>query len=1234
MRLKHIHIAGFKSFVDPVTLPASAQLTGIVGPNGCGKSNVIDAVRWVLGESKARELRGASMQDVIFNGSSGRKPASRASVELLFDNSDGKAAGQWSQYAEIAVKRVLTRAGDSSYHINNVQVRKRDMADLFLGTGLGGEAYAIIEQGMISRIIEAKPEELRGFLEEAAGVSKYKERRKETESRLRDTRENLERVSDIREELGRQLEKLGVQAEVARQFFLLDADRTLKTQWLALTRKRDAQGRQAELARQMEAARTDIEAKTAELRRLESELENQRLGQFEATENLNQAQARFYLESGEVARVEQELRHLRATRERLANELLLNQERRTQTLAEQQAASLQGEQSRIELESAEEQAEILAERAAQAGEALPEAEQAMREAQSAVAAQQREMNQHEQTAQLEDANRAHAEKIIEQLKARELRLIQEQERLSESDEAALEQQQIALETEQERAERLAEYLETARAEWSQHEARLRQARQALDSAQREAHRLEAEAAALAKLQAGVQKAESQGAAWLAGLGLEQVSRLWQEIRVENGWDTAVEAALGEAMAALAVEAQAGWTETPPEARFELLLPVVSNPAVIDETTSQSTKRANNARQVAGYPAHAGIQISQSDWGSTPGLINELDSRMRGNDDAVGAFATMTPSPAGEGDLNPLADLIHTDNPLIARFLADRLALAYATDTLEHALRHRAQLPPGGFIATRDGHRVSRDSLIFNAPEKAHQGLLARARDIERLQQAGDLAQASVAEIGEEVSQAEAAQQTARRQGEALQSQLSQAQAQIHQLQVSLVRVQEAARRVADRRAQIEHELNEIYEQLGIEEASWNDASERHREALLEIDYARERFDEAREHRREVDMKLQTLRELHRRVEREAQEAAFQARSLATRLQDLAGRGARAESVLADLARDHQRLQTELEQAQEDSALASLDAALDNRRRAEAELTAVRDALEGANAALRELDGARLSCERALEPLKERALGFELKLQEAQLGEARYAEELEAVDEAELLARADTAGLAGRSEAWLKSELGRLETDINALGPVNMAALDELTAARERKQYLDDQSLDLETAAATLEEAIRRIDAETRTRLKDTYDRVSREFKVLFTELFGGGEAQLILTGEEILDAGLSVLAQPPGKKNSSIHLLSGGEKALTALSLVFAFFRLNPAPFCLLDEVDAPLDDSNTERYCALVSKMSAETQFLFITHNRITMEMAHNLVGVTMPEPGVSRPVAVDVEDAVRMAV
>ena len=1204
MRLKHIHIAGFKSFVDPVVIPATAQLTGIVGPNGCGKSNVIDAVRWVLGESKARELRGASMQDVIFNGSSGRKPASRASVELLFDNSEGKAAGQWSQYAEISVKRILTRTGDSSYHINNVQVRKKDMADLFLGTGLGGDAYAIIEQGMISRIIEAKPDELRGFLEEAAGVSKYKERRKETESRLRDTRENLDRVSDIREELGRQLDKLAGQAEVARRFFDLDADKGLKTHLLALTRKRDAQARQVDLARQMEAARTDIEAKTAELRRLESELEAQRLNQFSATEALNQAQAHFYAESGEVSRVEQELRHLHGTRERLASEIRLAGERRLQTESEQQVAEQETAQRQEELAQAEEQAEILSERAAQASENLPEAEAVWREAQAAVANVQREMSQFEQTIQLEEANQAHAERILDQHKARELRLMEEKEKLANADESTLERQRMELETEQERGERLAEYLEAARAEWPGHEARLRQARVALDEANRELHRKEAEVAALKKMQAAAQQRESEGAAWLERQGLESVARLWQIIRVEEGWETAVEAALGEAMAALAVEAALAWADEPPEGRFELLLP---SPA--------------GGRGAGG---EEDMDVAMPRTHPHPGPLPPAGE---------GANPLLAPTPAGEGDLHPLADLIHTDDPLVARFLADRLALAYATDNLAHALSQRDRLPAGGFIATRDGHRISRETLTFNAPEKGHHGLLARAREIETLETDLELAQAGVEEVADEVRRSEAVQQGARRQGEALQAQLAQAQAQVHQLQVEVVRGQEALRRVQERRAQISKELDEIYDQMAVEEEAWNDASERHREAQMEYDMAKERLDEVRSARQTADQKMQTVREAQRRAEREAQEAAFQTRSLAARLKELEERKGRAARTLEDLAQSFARLEAELAQAQETPTLSALDTALERRQVAEAALTAAREALEGANGALRDMESARLTTEHALEPLKERAMAFELKLQEARLVEARYTEELEGVDEAELEARAQTAGLGNKGETWLKNDLARLETDISALGPVNMAALDELKASQERKQYLDAQAEDLETAANTLEEAIRRIDAETRSRLKETYDKVSREFTSLFTELFGGGEARLILTGEEILDAGLTVLAQPPGKKNSSIHLLSGGEKALTALSLVFAFFRLNPAPFCLLDEVDAPLDDSNTERYGNLVKKMSSETQFLFITHNRITMEMAEKLVGVTMPEPGVSRPVAVDVEDAVRMA-
>jgi chromosome segregation protein len=1173
LRLKHIHLAGFKSFVDPVTIPAGAMLTGVVGPNGCGKSNVIDAVRWVLGESKARELRGESMQDVIFNGSATRKPATRAAVELLFDNGDGRAPGQWSRYAEISVKRVLTRNGESSYHINNVHVRKRDMADLFLGTGLGGDAYAIIEQGMISRIIEAKPEELRGYLEEAAGVSKYKERRKETEYRLRDTRENLARVDDIRQELGRQLEKLSAQAEVARRFLALDAERGLKANWLALTRKRDAQSRQQELARQMEAARNEIEAKVSELRRLESELETERLRQFEANEALNQAQAGYYGDSAEVTRLEQELRHVHATRQRLQGEIEAASAKREHM--QQEIEAIRGEilQSQEAHAQAEAQAALLAERAAEAGRNLPEAELAWREAQAASAAVQAEMHRLEQAIRLAEAEQAHADKSIEQLKAREWRLLKEKEGLTALDDAHLARQQAELEEAEARVASLQAYLDAARDALPGLEQSLRQAREVHSAAQRERQRLEAELAALRKLEQSALKAESEGAAWLERHGLASLPRLWQRIRVEPGWETAVEAALGEAMAALSAEWNPDWVNDAPEARFELALPPVG--------------------------------------------------------DAPPAFALAV----SDAHLRPLADLIHTEDPVVARFLADRLALAYAADSLQDALARRAELPVGGMIATREGHRVGRSSLVFNAPEKGHHGLLERMREIAGLEAELALAAARIDEVEAELRQAEEALSAGRRQAEALQSQLTQAQAELHRLQVERVRAQEAARRVAERGSQIEAELEEIYAQIEAESEAYNAAGEREQAARLAWEAARQRLDETRAQRQAAEQSLHQVREAQRRAEREAQEAAFQVRTLAARLRDLEARKERSERALLELALDLDRLHTALGEAQEAPIQAELNAALERRQHAESLLVTARSALEACNARLQTLETARLGAERALEPLKERLQHAELRLQEARLTEARYAEELEGVDETALVAQAHAADLEGRSETWLKGEIARLDGEIEALGPVNMAALDELAAAEARKAYLDAQADDLTTAAATLEEAIRRIDAESRARLKDTYDRVSAEFRALFGELFGGGNAELILTGEEILDAGLTVMAQPPGKKNSSIHLLSGGEKALTALALIFAFFRLNPAPFCLLDEVDAPLDEANTERYCNMVRKMSAQTQFLFITHNRLTMEMAQHLVGVTMPEPGVSRCVAVDVEAALQLA-
>jgi chromosome segregation protein len=1165
LRLKHIHLAGFKSFVDPVTIPAPARLTGIVGPNGCGKSNVIDAVRWVLGESKARELRGTSMQDVIFNGSANRKPASRASVEMLFDNSEGRAQGQWSQYAEISVKRQLTRTGDSSYYINNIQVRRKDVYDLFLGTGLGGDAYAIIEQGMISRIIESKPEELRGFLEEAAGVSKYKERRKETEARLRDTHENLARVDDIRAELGSQLERLTVQAEVARRYFAFNEEKVLKEGLLALLRKRDAQARQGKLAQDMERARTEIEATMADLRRLESEMEAARLEQFTTTEAVNQAQARFYAEGAEATRLEQAQRHVRENRERLENDLRRLAERAEQTKLDLETLAEQIEQCQMDGEAARELAETLAERALESSKAMPEADQALEAAQRRFAERQRELAALEHQAQVEQTHRQHADRAIEQLKTRQTRLSQERAALGNATPQHLAQLEMDLEEANQRVELLKEELDDLRVDFPGLERARRDAADQLDESSRNLHKLEAELSALRKLQEQASHAEQEGQSWLTRRGLNECRRLWQAIRVDSGWEDAVEAALGERLAALLTENQDGWLAEPPENRVDLVLP-----------------------WIAGQPGN----------------------------------------PALPTELTPLLQRVRSAEHLAERLLSDWLALVFAAPDLRSALAQRQHLPVGAIIATPQGHIVSRTGVTYNAPNKGHHGLLKRSRDIEILAVRLKEAERSHDEYREMAEEANERVQDARREMENMQATIGQAQAEAHERQMVFLKESETVKRLEERRRQLDDELAELAEQLAEEVMGREEAEARYQEAKLQHEYAQESLDAEREARREQEAVVAALREQLRRDEREAQEAGFRVKTLVSRFHDLGERRQQTERLLQELALSEQELQAQLEGQDEVVVQGEVLAAIERRKEAEVALVETREAMEGANQKLREMEQNRVLTERKLEPLRANVQALELKLQEARLKEEQFAEQLFEQDEAALAEKLTPE----MRDSGLNADIDRLGRAIAELGAVNMAALEELETSRQRKDYLDAQAEDLATAAATLEEAIQRIDAETRSRLKSTYDTVSASFRRLFTELFGGGEAELILTGEEILDAGMVVMAQPPGKKNSSIHLLSGGEKALTAISLVFAFFSLNPAPFCMLDEVDAPLDDSNTERLCRLVAKMSEETQFMFITHNRITMELATHLVGVTMPEPGVSRPVAVDVADAVRL--
>jgi chromosome segregation protein len=1092
LRLTQIKLSGFKSFVDPTAIATPGQLVGIVGPNGCGKSNVIDAVRWVLGESKASALRGESMQDVIFNGAGDRKPIGRASVELFFDNSQGRIGGQWGQYAELSIKRMLTRDGDSTYYINNIPVRRRDIHDLFLGTGLGPRAYAIIEQGMISRVIEAKPEELRIFLEEAAGVSKYKERRRETEGRLSDTRENLSRVDDIRAELGSQLARLEEQAKIAAQYRELEERHRHAQHLLWHAKAQDAVRARERHASEIATLTVALEALQADVRHAENQLVTLREQHFAAGDALHDKQGAFYAANAEVTRLEQQLAFARENESRLTEQGIRVAEARRDSAA----AALARIGERRERLAAE-----------LATLALPAT----------------------------DALRA----VVEQLEQEKAELAGKQQLQTEL--------QASVQTLQERQRSSADA-------WQHASKRLAD--------------LAARADALSALQARIGHGKDIDA-WLETRGLTRASRLWQVLDIEAGWEDALEAVLRERLNALHL-------------------------AALDDVLAWVADGVRPPGRLAAY-----AETTQPT--ATPSSSDALMLKVRASVDSV------------------------------ARVLADGLHGVRCRDDLATALAERGTLAPGETFVTPEGHRVSAQSVLFFAPDNELHGVLARQRELGELagqkaaaQNVADLARRALDDVERDLKDR---QSTWHQESLALASQ----QRRCHDLELELVQLTQAAEAAERRRAQIAQENDDLAGQHA-------QGSDDHRAIAVEIADLQSRMhdemaqrDRLRHARNEAEAALARGREAVRAAERAAQEASFAERSCRDRLSDIARR---RDGLGTQVAQQHALLgQLTSERASIDwtPVEEALQRQLAARGAAEQALADARGRQEALTADVRASDEARLAAEQKLDPARARIQEMQLREQAAALAEQQFAEQLNE-------AKADFDALPEALKAWgsartLPGEIERLAGAIADLGAVNLAALDELAQASERKAYLDRQATDLTEAMTTLESAIRQIDRESRELLQQTFDIVNENFARLFPTLFGGGQAKLVLTGEEILDSGVQVIAHPPGKRNTSIHQLSGGEKALTAISLVFALFQLNPAPFCLLDEVDAPLDESNTHRFCKMVQDMSGDSQFLFISHNKITMEMANQLIGITMPDPGISRVVAVDIAEALELA-
>ncbi len=1154
MRLKSIKLAGFKSFVDPTTINLPKNMNAIVGPNGCGKSNVIDAVRWVMGETSAKHLRGESMADVIFNGSSARKPLGQASIELVFDNGDGSLGGEYARFAEISIKRKVTRDGLSDYFLNGAKCRRKDITDIFLGTGLGPRSYAIIEQGMISRLIEAKPDELRVYIEEAAGISRYKERRKDTEARMRRTRENLERLTDIREELERQLERLKRQSAAAEKYREYKAqERKLRGEWRAI-QWRAMDGESAACTRQIGELELAQEAVITRQRSLDTAIEKQRIAQSELNETHNGVQGRYYALGEEIARIEQDIRYQNDRKQQLAQDLEVagRDYRDTQHhLDGDEAKVSQWKQELAVLQPQLDQARAQEDASLQR---LQESEHAMQAWQADWDAFNEEAGGPKRDADVQQSRIQHLEAGLQRLANRSRQLQQELAGLADDGTAR------ELDAHRQQLAAVEQQIQSAQGSLDGIAARLQVQRQAvtegaaaLDAARTVLQEQRGRHASLQALQqAALAEDDQDVAAWLQQCGIAQAPRLATRLSVEPGWERAVETVLGRYLEAVCVDdigklgdALAGF-----EGRLALVNPAEAGPAVA----------------------------------------------------APGTLLSKVGEAAGLGQL---------------------LARVKLAGSLQEALAQRAGLTNDASLITPDGVWVGKGWIMLNPVGEQQAGVLARARDIEALQQA-------MADGQQQVARLEAALVAARDGLRQIETDRETAEQQLRQLgrQQGEVRAQVSGREarleaLARRRDGLNQQIADCDGQYQAESSMLEASRKQLQQALETMSRNEDRREVLLSQRDVTRTALDEARQKARHEKDASHQLAVQVQTLRVQQEAAATGITRMRERLANLAQQQEQLRTTL--AGSDAPLAALrdrlEGLLQQRLAVEESLTAARQALSDADHALRELETER---HRVEQELSERRSALEqARLASQTLTVRRRNIEDQLMEDNQDL-QALLQGLPENAdEAQWQADLQQVGNRIQQLGAINLAAIDEYRMQSERKIYLDSQNDDLVEALTTLENAIRKIDRETRARFQETFDRINEGLQELFPKVFGGGKACLEMTGDDLLDTGVAIMARPPGKTNASISVLSGGEKALTAIALVFSIFQLNPAPFCMLDEVDAPLDDINTGRYARMVREMSSKVQFIYITHNKITMQ-----------EPGVSRIVSVDVDAAAEMAM
>ena len=1162
MRLIQLKLAGFKSFVDPTTIQLQGQRVGIVGPNGCGKSNIMESVKWVLGESSAKEMRSENMDSVIFNGSENRKPISRASVELIFDNSLGKAPTEWSQYAEISVKRVIEREKGSTYYINNLAVRRKDIADLFLGTGLGGRGYAIIGQNTISQIIEAKPEELRNYLEEAAGVSKYKERRRETEFRLRDTRDNLSRIQDVLNEIVQQIAKLESQAVIATKYNDLTQKQKFHQAQVWVLKKRDASIVWKKHQSQVEKLVNELEQQTAALRKIEAEVESLRQAHISASDEINKNQASFYEINAEVSNIENNIRNQNELLERSKKELIEIETNLAKNADDQLKFTNDIEEAAIEKTK-------LTELYKTKEENFNSLKSSIQSVEGRYLASVEQFNQaviqFQSTQEKINLEKAMIDFILKTEEETNIRLAFLNNEISNIDltgQSLLDEKENDLVDKQSHVEKIEGKIEENKSLATDLEEEIDTLRKQQIEIQKELSQIEGEIKTLAQIQDDAQGNESLKS-WTSQHNINTSNRLWEKLKIKTEWITAIESALGGKLNAVLAQYES-ISHRPP-----------ASMVLANLNGSKSYKPKNNK-------------------------------------------------------LNSVLDVIEISDPLLMNLLSEWLSDYYLIPKGESYKNFIGNLEQGEFLVNQQGDIFTKNSVSFYGKDASLNGILLRQERLKALQEQFPSIEKNYKNILKKLNEAELQLNDYEEQADSFSEELKEALNELHQTEIEVERIQQSISYSNEKHSNITNEQNELKEKLAqIEIDKTAKSSLIHN---LEIDAHRllEQKTSSEEIKKRHEFEYESVKKQVNEAEIQLQESHFNLKIIDNKINEI-------NNKINILYEDNKALNNK-----KDSAKASIDTGViealqislrekitvkDEREKI---LIASRDNLAQKETDLRECEQKRLQTEQAVHPIRDKLEQSRLNEQESKLLFEQFQNE---INESQLDEIVLSESITEKTTVKEVQELcNKLQEEINLLGPVNLAAIHELTSEKERKGYLDSQVEDLTSASNTLEDAIRRIDKETRDRLIATFNEVNKNFTEFFKVLFNGGQAQLELLGEEILDTGIQVTAQPPGKKNTTISQLSGGEKALTATALVFALFKLNPAPFCLMDEVDAPLDDSNTLRFTNMVTEMSKNTQFLYVSHNKIAMEMAQQLIGVTMQESGVSRIVEVSLAEAEKM--